>query len=44
MFRGLKILFKLDADAGSGYEGKLDDIAGEILIMAYPTSALISQV
>ncbi|MDA7525344.1 hypothetical protein N8625_01935 [bacterium] len=34
MFRRLKILFKLDANVGSGYEGKLDDVAGKILIIA----------
>ena len=34
MFRRLRIWFKLDANVGSGYEEKLDDIAGKILILA----------
>jgi hypothetical protein len=34
MFRRLKILFKFDANVGSGYGEKLDDIAGKILIIA----------
>ena len=34
MLRRPKISFKLDANVGSGYEGKLDDVAGKILIIA----------
>ncbi|HAQ98669.1 MAG TPA: hypothetical protein DCR61_04885 [Verrucomicrobiales bacterium] len=34
MLRRLKIWFRLDDDVGSGCEGKLDDIAGKILIIA----------
>ncbi len=34
MFRRLKILFKLDANVGSGYEEKHNDVAGKILIIA----------
>ena len=34
MFRRLRIWFKLDVNEGSGYEEKLDDIAGKILILA----------